>query len=182
MHTHTMNSQSVSHVFGCRTVAHAYVQKSCSFLNNFFNFFFFPMLPILSSVNKSYILFLARFEASLSTCFEVLYKAGAPYKTCPFGTFFFGTFACFGFIYLPCSFFLAESDESDDNYYCDNSPPKQHYWVSMCTHIDQRLLAKYSCEYHALMRPPPPPLPLNKPLSPQIYKTLGVQKNKLKQK
>ncbi len=85
-------------------------------------FKFFSMWPILSSVNKSYILFLARFEASLSTCFEVWYKAGAPYETCPFGSFFFRTFACFGFFYLPCSFFLAESDESDDNYYCDNSP------------------------------------------------------------
>jgi len=134
------------------------------------------MLPILSSVNKSYILFLARFEASLSTCFEVLYKAGAPYETCPFGTFFFGTFACFGFIYLPCSFFLAESDESDDNYYCDNSPPKQHYWVSMCTHIDQRLLAKYSCEYHALMRPTPPPFSIKNMPNPQQLQKMAEKK------
>jgi hypothetical protein len=66
-------------------------------------------------------------------CFEEVLdkaRARAPVRYILLGSFFFSlarsssSSACFWiFLILPCFFRLLREDESDDNYYCDNSHP-----------------------------------------------------------
>jgi hypothetical protein len=124
-------------------------------------------------VNKSYYRLFSSLFWGLSLSFtsfeEVLYKARVSRRgrtiTFLLDLFLFGTFARF-FLDLKkftvfFSFFLCAKAENDDNYYCDNSPPKQHYWyqTTLAPHIDQRFVGQIFTIHANLvpsMTPPPP--------------------------